>query len=129
MFKIARQGHGYDFYDDIDDCEVNQIDVNEVDRDYVKQHKLELIKAVIDGYEVEEPKFRVMVLPGYFLKNPVTTSPFVQQLFTTHFDDPATIWRISDYKLLLSNAKDWQPFLPPFSPNDPHFEKVEDDDE
>lgn len=96
--------------------------------DWLQAHPEQAIRAVLDGYEVEEPKFRIMVLPGYFLKNPVTLSPFVQQLFTTYFNDPTTIWTISEYKSLLSSDKDLRSFLPPFDEGDPHFEKVEDGD-
>lgn len=95
--------------------------------DWLQAHPEQAIRAVLDGYEVEGPKFRVMILPGYFLKNLVTLSPFVQQICTTYFNDPKTIWTISEYKSLLSSNKDLQPFLPPFDEGDPHFERVEDD--
>lgn len=135
VFKIARQGYGYDFYDDIDDCEVNQIDVNKVDREYVKQHKLELIKAVIDGYEVEEPKYRVKIGPHQYIAFTRTTGEILSfspeqlsQLKVTN-GDWVSEFTPDDYAnaRLLDSA--WWSFLPKFDPNDPHFEKVRDEDE
>lgn len=112
------------------DVDGNHVLVGHHDRqEWLRKNWVTIIQAAIDGCEVEEPRFRVMVLPGIFLKKNVPIYSLSQELFTTHFDDPMTIWTVSGYKLLLSINKELKPFLPPFAENDPHFEKVEDDDE
>ncbi|KRK87545.1 DUF1642 domain-containing protein [Lentilactobacillus sunkii] len=137
LYKIARQDFGYNFYDSISD-EDDDIVVTSVEKavDYVEKHRVELIRAIIDGYEVKEPRYLIKIVPNRFLAMYWSHGEAV--LYTTALpyavsNQPSQDYRFkfteSDYRELWNHNITWQPFLPPFDETDPHFEKVSDDND
>lgn len=102
---------------------------------WLSKHWQTAVKAIMDGYEVEEPRYLIKIVPNRFLAMYWSHDEAV--LYTTALpyavsNQPSQDYRFkfteSDYRELWNHNVTWQPFLPPFDETDPHFEKVSDED-
>lgn len=97
-------------------------------RDWLSENWETAIEAVLYGYESEGPKYLVKLLPRHYLRpSIVMDSQWTVDVNTSPSE--SDYWTVKEYTEFYNKHRELHPFLPPFRLGDPHFEKVEDDED